>query len=63
MIHAIIKARTSSRSSTEEEVIHSAWGEVREGFSDIKPQLGFEGQEELTNWTKRGMASELEETA
>lgn len=40
MIHAI-KAWTSSRSSTEEEVIHSAWGEVREGLSDIKASTGF----------------------
>lgn len=44
-------------------MIHLAWIEVREGLSDIKPQLGFEGPEAFTNWTKRELASRPEERA
>lgn len=44
-------------------MIQLAWGEVREGLSGTKPQLGFESQEAFTNWTKREMASQPEERA
>lgn len=45
-------------------MVPSAWGEVREGFSNIKPQRGFESQRGIYQLDKeRETASQPEETA